>query len=149
MNPDTEERLQALRPAEPPADLLKRLLDSEPPAPGNIRWLRLLAPLAAVAAVAALVALPLLRARHPARRRPVAASAPAPSDFRVFVPIERTSTLLDVHNIAVIDEDPSHPIRFIRATWLDDTTYAGDDGHSAMHRREPRTAILSIPLDSL
>jgi len=149
MNPDIEERLQALRPAGPPADLLKRLVDSEPTAPGKIRWLRLLAPLAAAAAVAALVALPLLRVRHPVRSQPVAASAPAPSDFLVFVPIARTSTLLDVHNIALIDANPSGPVRFVRATWLDDTTYAGDDGHSTLRRREPRTAILSIPLDSL
>jgi hypothetical protein len=142
MNPDIEERLQALRPAGPPADLLKRLVDSEPTAPGKIRWLRLLAPLAAAA-------LPLLRVRHPVRSQPVAASAPAPSDFLVFVPIARTSTLLDVHNIALIDANPSGPVRFVRATWLDDTTYAGDDGHSTLRRREPRTAILSIPLDSL
>jgi hypothetical protein len=149
MNPDIEKRLQALRPVEPPGDLLRRLLESEPPAPGKIRWLRLLAPLAAAAAVAALAALPFLRERHPVRPRPVAASAPVSPDFLVFVPIKRTSTVLDVQNIAISDADPAHPVRFIRATWLDDTTYAGDDGHSTMRRREPRTAILSIPLDSL
>ena len=149
MNPEIEERLQALRPAGPPTDLLARLVGSEPPAPGKIRWLRFLAPLAAAAAVAALIALPLLRARHHIRPQPVAASAPATPDFLVFVPIERTSTVLDVQNIAVSDADPFHPVRWVRATWLVDTTYAGDDGHSAMRRREPRTAILSIPLDSL
>jgi len=149
MNPDIEGRLQALRPVEPPADLLKRLLESEPPAPGKIHWLRLLAPLAAAAAAAALIALPLLRGRHPVRPQRVAASAPAPSDFLVFVPIAHTSTLLDVHNISVIDVDPSGPVRFVRATWMEDTTYAGDDGHSTLRRREPRTAILSVPLDSL
>jgi hypothetical protein len=152
VNPDLERRLQALRPAAPPPDLLKQILESEPPAPGKIRWLRLLAPLAAAAAVAALVALvalPLLRPRHPVRPQPVAASAPTPSDFLVFVPIARTSTLLDVHNISVLDVNPSRPVRFVRATWLDDTTYAGDDGHSTLHRREPRTAIVPMPLDSL
>jgi hypothetical protein len=149
MNPDLEERLQALRPAEPPADLLKQLLDSEPPAPGKIRWLHLFTRSAAAAAVAALVALPLLRGGNPAKPRPIAAAGPPPSDFRVFVPIEQTSTLLDVRNVAVSDVDPSHPIRFVRATWVDDTTYAGDDGHSTLRRREPRTEILSVPLDSL
>jgi hypothetical protein len=55
---------------------------------------------------------------------------------------------LDVHNVAIIDVDPSRPIRLIRATWLDDITYAGDDGHSTLRRSEPRTEILSVPLDS-
>ena len=149
MNPDIEERLRALQAAEPTADLLKRLVDSEPPAPGKIRWLRFLPPLAAAAALAALAALPLLRGRHPVRPQPVAASVPAPPDFLVFVPITRTGTVLDVQNIAVSDADPFHPVRLVRATWLDDTTYAGEDGHSTMRRREPRTTILSIPLDSL
>jgi hypothetical protein len=149
MNPEIEARLQALQPAAPPTDLHKRLLESEPPAPGKIRWLRLLALPAAAAAVAALVALPLLRPRHPVRPPPVAASAPATPDFLVFVPIERTSTVVDVQNIAFSDADPAHPVRFVRATWMDDTTYAGDDGRSTMRRREPRTAILSIPLKSL
>ena len=157
MNRDVEERLRALRPAEPPADLLKQLLDAEPPDPGKIRWLRFLAPPAATAAaiataaaaVAALIALPLLRAHRPAKPQPIAAFAPVSPDFRVFVPIEHTRTLLDVQNIAILDTDASRPVRFVRATRLDDTTYAGDDGHSTMHRSEPRTAILSIPLDAL
>jgi hypothetical protein len=149
MNPDIEERLRALRPAAPPPDLMKRLLDSEPPAPGKIRWLRLLAAPTAAAAAIALLAYPLWRSRLPARTQAVAPVAPLSPDFRVFVPIKRTSTLLDVHAIAIIDADPSRPVRFLRATWLDDTTYAGDDGHSTMHRQEPRTAILSEPLNSL
>jgi hypothetical protein len=149
MNPEIEARLQALRPADPPEDLRNRLLESEPPAPGKIRWLRLLALPAAAAAVAVLVALPLLRARHPIKPQTVGAAAPATPEFLVFVPIERTRTVLDVQSIAFSDADPAHPVRFVRATWLDDTTYAGDDGRSTMRRREPRTAILSIPLKSL
>jgi hypothetical protein len=149
VNPDIEERLRILQPAAPPADLMKRLLDSEPPAPGKIRWLRLLAAPAAAAAAIALLAYPLWRSRPPAKMQTVAPVAALSPDFRVFVPIKRTSTLLDVHDIAIIDADPSRPIRFVRATWLDDTTYAGDDGHSTMHRQEPRTTILSAPLNSL
>jgi len=149
MNPDIEGRLRALRTAEPPEDLLQRLVAAEPPAPGKIRWLRIFAPLAAAAATVALIALPLWRTRHAARRSPVAAAPAVQRDFRVFVPIQRTSTLVDLHNIAVIDSDTSQPVRFIRATWMDDTTYASDDGHSTLHRREPRTAILSVPLKAL
>ena len=149
MNPEIEARLQALRAAELPADLRNRLLDSEPPAPGKILWLRLLALPAAAVAAAAFIALPLWRARLPVKPQPVAAAASSTPDFLVFVPIERTRTVLDVENIAVSDADPAHPVRFVRATWLDDTTYAGDDGRSTMRRREPRTAILSIPLKSL
>jgi hypothetical protein len=149
VNQDIEERLLGLRPAEPPAEFMERLVSSEPSAPGKIRWVLFIGPLAAAAAVAAFMALPLLRPRQPAKPQPVAASDPPASDFRVFVPIEQTSTLLDVHNVAVIDVDPSRPIRLIRATWLDDITYTGDDGRSTMHRREPRTEIVSIPLDTL
>jgi hypothetical protein len=150
MNSEIEARLQALQPAAPPADLRNRLLESEPPQPGKIHWLRRFAPLAAAAAaVAALMALSPFRARHPAKPQPAAASTSISPDFRVFVPIQRTSTLVDVHNIAVLDSDSARPVRFIRATWMDDTTYAGDDGHSTLRRREPRTAILSVPLDAL
>jgi hypothetical protein len=147
VNGDIEERLQALRPAEPPAELLTRLLETEPVMAWKIRWIRFVGPLAAAAAVT-LFAFPHFHARHPTQPQRTAETGLQPSDFRVFVPVEQTSTLLDVHNIAVVDVEPSRPMRFVRATWIEDVTYAGDDGHSTLRRREPHTAILSVPLDS-
>ena len=54
-----------------------------------------------------------------------------------------------LENLTVIDTEPAHPIRLMRATWIDAAlTYAGDDGHSTIHRREPRAQIISIALNN-
>ena len=43
---------------------------------------------------------------------------------------------------AVVGED-----RLVRATWLDDITYAGDDGRSTFRRQEPRSEIIPVALE--
>ena len=141
MNDDLEERLRALQPAALPSDLMRDLRAAEPPSPGKIRWLRFALPLSAAAALA----LAFVLHREPAQ--PSVAAGPQPSDFRVFLPIERTSTLVDVREIAVIEREPARPYRLVRATWVDDITYAGDDGHSTLRRQEPRSEIIPVALD--
>lgn len=145
MSDELEPRLRALQPAAPPADLLRRLLAAAPPSPGKIRWLPFALPLSAAAALA--LAFGLHRAPVPAA--PAAPSAARPSDFHVFLPIAHTSTLIEVRDVALIDREPARPYRLVRATWLDDTTYAGDDGHSKLRRREPRSELLHIALETL
>ena len=143
MSDDLEQRLRALLPAAPPPDLMRDLLAAAPPSPGKIHWLRFALPLSAAAAL--LLAFVLHRPPVPA---PVIADAASPSDFRIFLPIEQTSTLVEVRDVAVIDREPSRPFRLVRATWLDDIIYAGDDGHSKLRRREPRTEIIRVALES-
>ena len=144
---DLEQRLRALQPAAPPPALMRELSAAEPPAPGKIHWFKFALPLTAAAAV---VLAFLIRPDHDTADKP--ASAPAtglsPSDFRVFIPIKRTSTLLEVRDVAVIDREPTRPIRVVRATWLDDVTYAGDDGRSQIHRQEPRSEIIPVALET-
>ena len=142
MSDDLEERLRALQPGAPPPDLMRDLLAAEPPSPGKIRWLRFALPLSAAAALA----LAFVLHRDPAQ--PAVAAGPQPSDFRVFLPIERTSTLVDVREVAVIEREPAHPYRLVRATWVDDITYAGDDGHSTLRRQEPRSEIIPVALET-
>ena len=144
MSDDLEQRLRALQPADPPQDLIRSLLAAAPPSPGKICWLRFAIPLSAAAALA--LAFVLHREPVPA---PAVAAAPKPSDFRVFLPIAQTSTLIEVRDVAVIDREPARPYRVVRATWLDDITYAGDDGHSTLRRREPRSEIIRVALETL
>ena len=142
---DLAQRLRALQPAEPPPALLRELLAA---GPGKIHWLKVFAlPLAAAAAIALAFLLQADRetASHPASAR---AAALSPSDFRVFIPIERTSTLLEVRDVAVIDREPARPVRVVRATWLDEVTYAGDDGRSRFRRQEPRSEIIPVALET-
>jgi len=149
MNDEIEQRLAALRPVAFPPELQARL--AEPPAAqlaarstarGKIRWLWALAPLSAAALWLLAPAL-----ERPARHAPPSARAPQPSDFHVFLPVQETSTLVGVEDLTVLDTEPEHPIRLVRATWIDDVTYAGDDGRSTIHHRQPRAQIIPISLE--
>ena len=143
MSDDIEQRLRALQPAAPPPELMRDLLSAAPPSPGKIRWLRIAMPLSAAAALAlAFVLYP-----EPVTA-PAVATGPQPSDFRVFLPIERTSTLVEMRDVAVIEREPARPYRLVRATWLDDITYAGDDGQSTLRRQEPRSEIIRVALET-
>jgi hypothetical protein len=147
---DLECRLAALCPAALPPELQARLAPP-PVAPGKIRWLWAVTPLSAAALLLLTPAL-----KHPASHTPapihIAKVAPAPtpqpSDFHVYLPVKETSTLVSVENVAVVHAAPDHPVRLVRATWIDDVTYAGDDGQSTLHRCQPRAQIISISLDS-
>ena len=143
MSDDIEQRLRALQPAAPPPELMRELLTAEPPALGKIRWVRFALPLSAAAALALFFTFH----REPEPKPAEVATGPQPSDFRVFLPIEQTSTLIEVREVAVIEREPSRPYRLVRATWLDDITYAGDDGHSTLRRQEPRSEIIPVALD--
>ena len=143
MNDDLEQRLAALRPADVPAALQARLA-APPVARGKIRWLWA----ATVPLAVAAVWLFMPAVEPPAPLPAPKASAPQPSDFHVFVPVKHTSTLIALENVTVIDTEPEHPVRMVRATWIDDVTYAGDDGHSTIHRREPRAQIIPITLQA-
>ena len=144
MSDDLEQRLRALQPADPPPELMRDLRAAQPSSRGKVHWLRFAMPLSAAAAlVLAFVLYP-----EPASK-PAAAAGPQPSDFRVFLPIERTNTLVEVRDVAVVDREPARPYRLVRATWLDDITYAGDDGQSTLRRQEPRSEIISVALETL
>ena len=144
MSDDLEQRLRALRPATPPPDLMRDLLAAEPQSPGKIRWLQFALPLGTAAALALVFV--LHREPLPA---PAVAHGAKPSDFRVFLPVEQISTLVEVRDVAVIEREPARPFRLVRATWLDDITYAGDDGRSTLRRRETRAEIIPVALESL
>ena len=143
MSHEIEQRLAALRPADLPPALQARLA-APPVAPGKIRWLWA----ATVPLAAAAVFLLMPAVQHPVPLPGHPAHVAQPSDFHVYLPIKQTSTLVGVEDLAVIDTEPAHPIRLVRATWLDDVTYAGDDGHSTIHHRAPRAQIIPITLQA-
>ncbi len=138
---DLEQRLAALRPADLPAEVQQRLA-APPVSRGKIRWIFGAVPLAAAACWFALLSLQ--------RPEPVGApaAAPAPDDYRVFLAIEQESTLVAVENLTIVDEGSATPTQILRATWLDDITYAGDDGLSTFRRREKRSEIIPVALET-
>jgi hypothetical protein len=71
-----------------------------------------------------------------------------PSDLRVFVPIEERSTLVDVQDLGLVETIPTRPVRVLRYTWIDDTTFRGDDGHSTLRRTQPREQIVPVVLQA-
>jgi hypothetical protein len=147
---DLERRLATLRPGALPQELQARL--AQPPiARSNIRWLWAMAPLSA----AALLLLVPAQKRpapqtpapvHTARVAPV--RAPQASDLHVYLPVQETSTLVGFEDVAIVHAAPDHPVRLVRAMWIDDVTYAGDDGQSTLHRRQPRAQIIPISLNA-
>jgi hypothetical protein len=143
VNDELEQRLAALRPANLPPALQARLA-APPVARGKIRWLWA----ATVPLAAAAVWLLMPAVQRPASLPTLPGPAPQPADFHVYIPVHRTSTLVGVENLAVIDTEPAHPVRLMRATWIDDVTYAGDDGHSTIHHQVPRAQIIPITLEA-
>jgi hypothetical protein len=110
---------------------------------GKIRWLWAIAPLGAAALW---LFAPALERAH--RMAPPNHPLPQASDFHVFLPIKETSTLVGVEDLTVIDTAPAHPVRLVRARWIDDVTYAGDDGQSTIHRQQARAEIIPITLEA-
>jgi hypothetical protein len=139
-----EARLHAMRPTDLPPELKTSLTRAEP---RHIHWLAFAAPLAAAAVL--LLAFfawprsdsdkPALSANHEARQA---------SDLRVFVPIEERSTLVDVQDLGLLETIPTRPVRVMRYTWIDDTTFRGDDGRSTLRRTQPREQIIPVVLQA-
>jgi len=143
MNDDLEQRLARLRPADLPQDLQARLAE---PARKTARWLPLMVTLGvAVGCVLLFFSRVSLK---PVEEVPASFSQEGPSDFRVFLPVSNKSTLVSLEDIAVISPDPAVPVRLMRATWLDDITYRGDDGRSTFRREEPRAEIIPVMLET-
>ena len=141
---ELEQRLRALQPADPTPKLMRDLLAAEPPARGKIVWLRIAVPLATAAAIALAF---LVKPDREVACKPQPIAVASPSDFRVFLPVAQTSLLVEVREVAVVEREPSRPYRLVCATWLDDITYAGDDGRSTLRRREPRSEIIPVALE--
>jgi len=135
VNDELEQRLAAMSPAELPPALHTRLAGARPTR--KVRWLYFATPLAAAAVWMLVMSL----------HRPKPARGPQPSDFRVFLPVEETSTLVEARDIAFIDADPARPVRLVRTTWLDDITYRGDDGRT-LRRQEPRVEFIPVVLEA-
>jgi hypothetical protein len=138
---DLEARLARLRPAPLPAELAAQLAQAKPVARGKIRWLALAAPLAAAAAWLFTTSLD--------RSTPTPSRAPLqPADLRVFAPVAERSILVAERDLGVIEADPQRAVRLVHQTWIDDTTYRGDDGVSTFRRTTPRAEIIPVVLEA-
>ena len=126
----------------------------------NIHWLFFAGPPLALAALLFTVALldglstprnlpppPRVALQRPPAVHPPPAG-PQPSDYRVFLPVAQRSTLLNLSPGIVVEAGPHRPLRLMKAKWLDDTTYVGDD-HSTLHRRTARTGFIVVAFNSL
>lgn len=138
-----EARLRAMRPAELPPSLAESISRAKP---RRVHWLAFAAPLAAAAVfMVAFVAWPRA-GEGPSALASSEADALEPSDLRVFIPIEEKSTLVGVQDLGTVETNPAQPIRVMRYTWIDDTTFRGDDGQSILRRTEPREQIVPVVL---
>lgn len=140
-----EVRLRALRPAELPPPLAQSLGCAKP---RRIHWLAFATPLAAAAVwIVAFLAWPRA-GTNPAANATRNDEGLQPSDLRVFVPIEEKSTLVDVQDLGLVETIPTRPVRLMRYTWIDNTTFRGDDGHSTLRRTQPREQIVPVVLQA-
>ncbi len=139
---DLERRLAALQPAELPPEL-QATLASPPERRSKIRRLYAAGPLAAAACWVLLMS-------QERTMPPVVPSkqVPQPSDYHVYFPVEQKSRLVSLENLAILDADSAEPTKLMRATWIDDVTYAGDDGHSKFQRQERRAEIIPVSLQA-
>jgi hypothetical protein len=138
---DLEAHLGRLRPAALPKDLAAQLAQAAPFARGKIRWLTFAAPLAAAAAWLLVSALD----------QPAPPSVPArlqPADLRVFAPVAERSVLVAERDLGVVEADAQRLVRLVHQTWIDDTTYRGDDGISTFRRTTPRAEIIPVVLEA-
>jgi hypothetical protein len=146
-----EERLRALQPAELPPGLMRELRGVEPVRSQWFRWVWA----APLAAAATWLILGQLTHHGPPPSAPASLLARAgtprstvlPSDFRVFVPVSESSHLLGISDLGVVDTSPTQAVRLLRTTWIDDTTFRGDDGRSTIRRAKPRETIIPVALD--
>jgi len=138
-----EVRLRAMRPAEVPPPLFDSLSGARP---RRIHWLAFAAPLAAAAVwVVAFLSWPRAGTTPPANTASDSELL-QPSDLRVFVPVEEKSTLVGIQDLGLVETIPTRPVRVMRYTWIDDTTFRGDDGESTMRRTQPREQIVPVVL---
>jgi hypothetical protein len=137
-----ETRLRAMRPADLPSELEDSLTQAEP---RRIHWLAYTAPLAA-AAIWLFTFLAWPRSNADKSTATTVRDSRQPSDLRVFVPIEERSTLVDVQDLGLLESIPTRPVRVMRYTWIDDTTFRGDDGRSTLRRTLPREQIVPVVL---
>ena len=141
-------RLRALRPTGLLSPWLnQRLAGRWPPAWHSQRGRPLLAGSLAMLGATLLAASLLVFGRG---RSPVASTAPpTAAKYRVYVPARQRSTLLSVSEGKVVQIGPEQrPVRRVRAVWLDETTYVGQD-RSVLHRRITRTETISVALEAL
>lgn len=153
-----EARLRALRPTTLPTDLRDRLLAAEPPPVRHhsLRFLPVTGSLVVLSVVLIAAALAIIwpdrslvsTIPQPSLARPTAGPPARSTADRVFVPASQRSTLLGVSEGETVAADNGQPVRLVRAVWLDDTTYIGDD-LSTMHRRTTRTEVVPVALETL
>jgi hypothetical protein len=146
-NDPLERRLRGLRPAKMPLELTLRL---ESQRPRRLTWLSFAVPLAA----AAVWFLVFYVAPRNGESNSIASNASsegssltASTDLRVFVPVEEKSTLVGVSELGVVEDDPVRPVRLMRCSWQDDTTFQSDDGRSTLRQTAPREQIIPVALE--
>lgn len=158
-SPDTEPvetLLDRIRPVEPSADLMLRLLSAKPafimtPPPPEAKviafrpWLTSVAAVLAVAGCAALFFQPKEAAPVVAAVPPVAEEPPVPA-LQFLAPQRSHQELLGVRNIGFARDEQSRPVRLMHATWLDDDVYSRGDGSPPVREARVRDEILPVVL---
>lgn len=150
-----ERELERLSPVQPDEALMQRLRSARQkvrvaPRPQGFgekvsRWLAewWWAPVGATAVLAGGLALAPYE-NWSSRQR----SEPAPGQTRkVFTPELVDNYLMDAQDLGVFLDDQQHPFKLVRATWVDETKFKGDDGASRMLMTDAREQFIPVALE--
>ena len=146
--------LTRIRPADPSADLMQRLLAACPApaftrAPGKkiIRFLPRLATCPAAFAIAGAAAWFLLpRESQEVAVNPPPAPQPQVTSLRFLAPQESSQELLGVRDLGFARDAQNRPVRLMHATWRDDDTYRPGDNVPPVRESRVRDEILPVVL---
>ena len=158
--------LREMSPAALPAALLSRLPSPPKPPPcqhgdATIHWLFFAGPPLALAALLLLTAmldgLSFRGDRPPPPRvvnqaapgaRPNASAGSWSPDYKVFQSVAQRSTLVNLSPGIVVEAGPNRPMRLMKAKWLYEVSYVGDN-HDMLHRQTTRTEFIVVAFNAL
>ncbi len=144
--------LEGLRPAAPSADLMQRLFAARPAIQRQgarakvLTFLPLLARAAVVAAIAGTATWYLMadRGTQGVSLIPVTAAGPAAA----ATPQQSLQRLLGMSDLGFARDAQQRPVRLMRATWLDDNTYAPANGAPPVREARLRDEIVPVVLNT-
>ncbi len=152
-----EDRLRRLEPAQPPADLMEKLVILGVGEHNIVRrpwrWVYFAAAASIAAAILLKTNWSCERGWNSQAQRPPAGRVAAPSlderpePLRIYAPVSTRNLLLGAQEIGVIEPEHAPPVRLIRCIWLDDATYRTAGEYPDLEVTRTREQIIPVALE--